>query len=173
MNINQAIRNALSLTRQQLHAHGIQEIFNMETDPILVKGNLVHFEQIIVNLMINAIHALDEKKKKGKKIEINSFVDKIFAILVIRDNGPGLPTVDKSKLFDPFFSTKNSGESMGLGLAIVKRYIDKYKGSITATNTVEGGAQFSIKFPLTLQEKEIKVAKKKPVRKLNENPIDR
>jgi signal transduction histidine kinase len=153
VNINQAIKNALSLTRQQLHAHGIQELINMETEPLMVKGNLVHFEQIIVNLLVNAVHALDEKKKEDRKIEINTFIEDTFAVLVIRDNGPGLPTEDKSKLFDPFFSTKNSGEGMGLGLAIVKRYIDKYGGRINAANHAEGGAQFTIKFPLALKEK--------------------
>jgi C4-dicarboxylate-specific signal transduction histidine kinase len=103
--------------------------------------------------LVNAVHALDEKKKEDRKIEINTFIEDTFAVLVIRDNGPGLPTEDKSKLFDPFFSTKNSGEGMGLGLAIVKRYIDKYGGRINAANHAEGGAQFTIKFPLALKEK--------------------
>jgi C4-dicarboxylate-specific signal transduction histidine kinase len=152
VNINQAVKNALSLTRQQLHSHSIRELIKMETEPLMIKGNLVHFEQIIVNLVVNAIHALDEKKKEEKKIEINTFMEETFAVLVIRDNGPGLPTEDKSKLFDPFFSTKNSGEGMGLGLAIVKRYIDKYGGRVTAANHAGGGAQFKIKFPLALKE---------------------
>jgi C4-dicarboxylate-specific signal transduction histidine kinase len=95
---------------------------------------------------------LDEKRKEDKQIAINTFRDETFAVLVIRDNGPGLPTEDKSKLFDPFFSTKNSGEGMGLGLAIVKRYVDKYSGSVTASNHADGGAQFNIRFPLALKE---------------------
>lgn len=152
VNINEAVKNALSLTRQQLHAHGIQELIKMETEPLMVKGNLVHFEQIIVNLVVNAIYALDEKRKEDKKITINTFIDETFAVLVIRDNGPGLPTEDKRKLFDPFFSTRNNGEGMGLGLAIVKRYIDKYGGRVTAANHSDGGAQFIIKFPLALKE---------------------
>lgn len=161
VNINQAVKNALSLTRQQLRAHSIQELIKMETEPLIVKGNLVHFEQIIVNLVVNAIHALDAKKKEDRKIEINTFKEETFALLVIRDNGPGLPTEDKSKLFEPFFSTKSSGESMGLGLAIVKRYIDKYGGKVTAANHVGGGAQFIIKFPLALNEMGIPVERKR------------
>lgn len=178
VNINMAVKNALSLTRQQLHAHGIQELIKMETESLMVKGNLVHFEQIIVNLVVNAIHALDEKNKEEKKIEINTFMEETFAVLVIRDNGPGLPTEDKSKLFDPFFSTKNSGEGMGLGLAIVKRYIDKYGGRITAANHADGGAQFIIKFPLALDESGRRVEGRKMGSKENkekphENPVDR
>ncbi len=178
VNINQAVKNALSLTRQQLYAHGIQELIKMEIEPLMVKGNLVHFEQIIVNLMVNAIHALDEKRKEDKKITINTFMDETFAVLVIRDNGPGLPTEDKSKLFDPFFSTKNSGEGMGLGLAIVKRYIDKYGGKVTAGNHASGGAQFIIKFPLALKEsggrvEARKMGSKEDKEKPHENPVDR
>jgi signal transduction histidine kinase len=181
VNLNQAIKNALSLTRQQLYAHGINEVIKMDTDPLPVKGNLVNIEQIIVNLVVNAIHALDEEKKKDKKIEITTFVDEAFVEVVVRDNGPGLPTEDKSKLFDPFFSTRNNGEGMGLGLAIVKRYVDKYSGSVTAVNHADGGAQFNIKFPLALKETGSRVGagksdrwKVKKIRiKPDENPVDR
>jgi signal transduction histidine kinase len=151
VNINRAVKNALSLTRQQLHAHGIEEILHLSSTPdsLTVKGNMVHFEQIIVNLVVNAIRALDEKKEKNKKIEITTLAGDRQAVLIIRDNGPGLPPVDAEKLFDPFFSTDNSGEGMGLGLAIVKRYIDQYNGIITAANNKDGGAVFTLKFPLT------------------------
>jgi signal transduction histidine kinase len=147
VNLNQAVKNALSLTRQQLHAHGIQEKFDVGSDPLQVKGNLVHFEQCIVNLVVNALHALDEKKQIHKAIEIRTLTQDKYAVLEICDNGPGLPTEDSEKLFDPFFSTRNSGEGMGLGLAIVKRYIERYKGSITAANHPNGGARFTIKLP--------------------------
>lgn len=151
VNINKAVKNALSLIGQQLHAHGIKEQVGIETDPLTVEGNLVHFEQIIANLVVNALHALDEKKEKDKKIEITTSRDskKKKAVLIIKDNGPGLPTEDPEKLFDPFFSTHNSGEGMGLGLAIVKRYIDRYNGTIEARNNNDTGATFTLTFPLT------------------------
>jgi signal transduction histidine kinase/histidinol phosphatase-like enzyme len=178
VNVNQAIKNALSLTRQQLHAHGIIEVIKMDTDPLVVKGNIVNIEQIIVNLVVNAVHALDQKRGKDKKIEISTFVDESFAVVVVRDNGPGLPTEDSNKLFDPFFSTHNNGEGMGLGLAIVKRYVDKYGGSVKAANHAEGGALFTVKFPLALTKKErrskVEIGKEENLRiKPNENPVDR
>jgi signal transduction histidine kinase len=152
VNINQVVKNALSLTRQQLHAHGIQEQLKIDIDPLIVKGNRIHFEQIIVNLVVNALQALDEKNEKNKTIEISTLTREQYAVLTIRDNGPGLPTVDVNKLFDPFFSTHNSGSGegvgMGLGLAIVKRYIDRYNGIIEAANLDGGGAAFTLKFPI-------------------------
>jgi len=178
VNVNQAIKNALSLTRLQLRAHGITEIITMDIDPLPVKGNLVNIEQIIVNLVVNAIHALDEKKEKDKKVEISTFVDESFAVIVVQDNGPGLPTEDHNKLFDPFFSTYNNGGGMGLGLAIVKRYVDKYSGSVTAANYSDGGARFTLKFPLALTRREkrskVEVEREENLRIIpNENPVDR
>lgn len=178
VNVNKAIKNALSLTRQQLHAHGINEVIKMDIDPLSVKGNLVNIEQIIVNLVVNAVHALDQKRGKDKKIEITTFVDESFAVVVVRDNGPGLPTEDHNKLFDPFFSTNNNGEGMGLGLAIVKRYVDKFGGSVTAANHTEGGACFTLKFPLALKKRgkrsKVKIRTEENLRiKPNENPVDR
>lgn len=150
VNINRAVKNALSLIGQQLHAHGIVEQVRSNADPLNVEGNMVHFEQIIANLVVNALHALEEKNKRDKKIEIVTSRDdkKKCAVLIITDNGPGLPTEDPEKLFDPFFSTNNSGEGMGLGLAIVKRYIDRYNGTISARNNEDAGATFTITFPL-------------------------
>jgi len=154
LDINQAVKNALSLTRQQLHSHGIQEVMNLPVKPLIVKGNMVHLEQIIVNLVVNAVHALDEKKTKYKRIEITTYVENKNAILIIRDNGPGLPTEDRNSLFDPFYSTNNNGEGMGLGLAIVKRYIDRHGGRIKAENPTGGGARFTIRFPLSNKKTE-------------------
>ncbi len=147
ININKAVKNALSLTQQQLLSHGIQERLNLGTDSLTVKGNLVHFEQIIVNLLVNAIHALEEQGRQNREIRIMTRKQEQWVELVIEDNGPGLPIEDPQKLFDPFFSTHRSGEGMGLGLAIVKRYVDFYNGFIEARNKADAGAVFTIKFP--------------------------
>lgn len=153
VDINKAVKNALSLTRQQLHTHGIREQIDLTAQPLNVKGNLVHFEQIIVNLVVNAVHALDEhKNNRNKQIAIRTFSQNGNVVLTVADNGPGLPDVEPEKLFDPFFSTHNSGEGMGLGLAIVKRHIDRYNGIIDVGNKEDGGAVFTIKFPSTAGE---------------------
>jgi signal transduction histidine kinase len=155
IDINIAMGNALSLTRQQLHAHYIQEKVKVSTEPLLVEGNMIHFEQIIINLVVNAIHALDEKEQNQKEIRISAFPDEQEknAVMIIEDNGPGLPGDDTDKLFDPFFSTHSGSEAMGLGLAIVKRYVDRYKGTIEALNVRDNsgkvsGARFTLKFPI-------------------------
>jgi signal transduction histidine kinase len=155
VDMNKVVKKALSLTGRQLHAHGIRERLSMDTKPVTVEGNRVHFEQIIINLVVNAVHALDEQDNGNnpnygdKEIKITTRRLGEQVELVIEDNGPGLPTEDPEKLFDPFFSTYNGsgGEGMGLGLAIVKRYIDRYGGTIDARNIKSSGAVFTIKFP--------------------------
>jgi signal transduction histidine kinase len=148
INLNQAVKNALSLTRQQLTAHHIEHQFVSKSNPVPVKGNLIHFEQIVLNLISNAIHSLDETAKDDKLIQLTTASVNGFATLTIQDNGTGLPADNIDRLFNPFFSTKNSGEGMGLGLAIVKNYIDKYNGNITVNNNQKGGATFIIRFPI-------------------------
>lgn len=68
--------------------------------------------------------------------------------MIVYDNGIGLPDVKEEKLFDPFFSTRQSAGGTGLGLAIVKMFVDKYKGSIQPMNNEDGGATFIINFPI-------------------------
>jgi C4-dicarboxylate-specific signal transduction histidine kinase len=152
INLNQAVENALSLTRQQLTAHHIKHEFVSKSNPIPVRGNLIHFEQIVLNLISNAIHSLDETAKDDKLIQLTTASVNGFATLAIQDNGTGLPVDDIDRLFNPFFSTKDNGEGMGLGLAIVKNYIDKYNGTITARNNRNGGATFTIRFPISHQQ---------------------
>lgn len=149
VDMKEAITNALSLTGQQLHSHNIKEKLDLSDQPLTFEGNMVHLEQVIVNLVINAVRALDGYKQEQKTIHITAGRENKHLKLVIADNGPGLPTMDPSKLFDPFYSTHNgsSQEGMGLGLSIVKSYIDRYNGAIEARNPAGGGAEFTITFP--------------------------
>lgn len=153
VDINLAVGNALSLTRQQLHSHGITIKKELHPQPLPVDGNLIHFEQIIINLVVNSIHALDEVKGNNKEIRLNTRFEKNEnrVELTVTDNGPGLPPESIDKIFDPFFSSNSSGEGMGLGLAIVKKYVDRYNGIIKADNTTKAnrvtGASFQLSFP--------------------------
>ena len=98
----------------------------------------------MLNLVINAMHALDEKNNKDKSISLSTTQNETHIILEISDNGIGIP--EDKDIFDPFFSTKAPGKGMGLGLAIVKNIVEKLSGSITAFNNSEG-ATFRVEFP--------------------------
>jgi two-component system C4-dicarboxylate transport sensor histidine kinase DctB len=106
---------------------------------------------VIINLTVNAMHALDDVESDDKRITFVTMQQDACALLRIIDNGPGLQRTDEG-LYDPFYSTKKPGKGMGLGLAIVKQIIDNANGTIEATNTEQGGAQFTITLPLYKDE---------------------
>jgi len=142
--VSLAITNALDMISSQLGSHGIfVEVSNLETD-LTLQGDIIHLEQIIMNLCLNAMHALDKAEQTDKRIRIITCQQDKQICLTIQDNGPGIPEGMNEKLFDPFFSTKKPGEGMGLGLAIVKQFVDNFKGEISCHNHENGGAVFEI-----------------------------
>ncbi len=148
VDLNLAVKNALALVTRQVQNHAIRIDLNLAGTPILVQGNPVQMEQIINNLVVNAIHALDEVERPVKRIRLFTGIEGKQAVIEIADNGPGLPTTIMDDLFDPFYSTRQPGKGMGLGLAIVHMFVKQYQGRITPRNLERGGAAFRLLFPL-------------------------
>ncbi len=147
--LKEAVNNALSLVESQLHSHGISMELELDSDQLPIRGNHIHLEQVVINLVVNSMNALDETNREDKKIKIITRRSGKNAFLEIQDNGTGFPEKDTSKLFDPFYSTKKSGEGMGLGLAIVKTFVDELGGSSNAANNKTLGATFTVELPLS------------------------
>ena len=151
LDVNEAVRHAVTLVDQQLKAHNIILKIEDSAPSLVIEGNRVNFEQVILNLVVNAIHALDTVDIPEKIIEISIDSADEQAMIIIKDNGPGLPVKNMQKIFDPFYTTRNPRQGMGLGLAIVKRFIDGFGGDIQAGNCEFGGACFKITIPLFQQ----------------------
>ncbi|MFO7989846.1 MAG: ATP-binding protein [Desulfotignum sp.] len=114
------------------------------TGPLMVFGNEQELSQVIINLMINACHAVD---KKGC-IQVEAGMDEQKRVRVsVKDNGTGIPEKDFSRIFDPFFTTKPVGQGTGLGLSVGYGIIRRYGGDITVRNRKEKGAAFTITLP--------------------------
>jgi len=115
-------------------------------------------EQVIINLLLNARDALDEKwqspeyDKGDKKIELNTRSEKKSVVVTISDSGSGIPEAYLDKIFDPFFTTKEVGHGTGLGLSISYGIIQECEGSIQAAHNKTGGASFIIKFPIPREQ---------------------
>ncbi len=149
VSLNEGVNGALLVIEQQLHAHEISCITSLARDELPVHANRVHLEQILINLIVNAMHSLDTlPDKEDKQIRISTFQENNSACMEVTDNGTGIPEGSEKVIFDPFFTTKKDGEGSGLGLAIVKRFVEEHRGSIEAGNGPEGGARFIVKFPL-------------------------
>ncbi len=150
--LNEVIENALRLIRRQVASHGIALDTSLCKGQIPVLGVSIHLEQIVINLVVNAMHSLDNKNSGEKRITLTTERDNGHARLTVCDTGGGLPEGSKDRLFDPFYSTKPAGEGMGLGLAIVKNFIEEMKGSIEGSNQQQGGASFEIRLPIERRE---------------------
>ena len=114
----------------------------------MVKGDRVQLEQVILNLVSNAIEALAGNSQSNRQVTVRTtdLCDDSVAELTVSDSGPGIPPESLHQIFEPFFTTKNRG--MGMGLAIVHTIIEAHGGQIRAENQAGGGAIFSVTLPV-------------------------
>lgn len=103
-------------------------------------------EQVIINIMTNASHALEETK--SPQVTIKAFQIRKHTEIHIIDNGPGIPEDKLQEIWDPFFTTKDEETGTGLGLSICREIIENLQGTITALNNDDSGAHFIIKLPI-------------------------
>ena len=146
--LNQEIEDAISVLNYKACKNQVCLIFSAE-EKINIFGNPTKFNQIITNLISNAIDSYDNLSYDNKKIEIN--LEKTNTItLIVKDNGSGKKETDINKIFEPFFTTKIQSDNLGLGLSLIKKFIEEdFSGSIDISSQPNKGTTFKINFPLT------------------------
>lgn len=147
--INESVESALNILRSQLAAAGVRVHTDLAVDLPRVYGVRVRFEEIVLNLVGNAMQALEDCEEDDRRIVVRTWQDGGVR-LSVTDNGPGLPEECRERLFEPFFTTKSTSKAMGLGLSIIRTILASCKGTISVTNGEDGGAHFEIVFPLTI-----------------------
>lgn len=116
------------------------------TDPdLLVEGNETQLSQLLLNLILNAFHAMEET---GGTLALSMAREKNEAVLRVADTGTGIPPEVQPHIFEPFFTTRESGKGTGLGLAIVHQIVESHHGVIAVDSTPGQGAAFTLRFPL-------------------------
>ncbi|WP_168166112.1 hybrid sensor histidine kinase/response regulator [Bosea sp. PAMC 26642] len=144
------VGKALDLLSYNLQSSGVI----VETDfpgglpPIWVDGDQIH--QVVVNLVINACQALEEKGDGDRRIRIAAepLIGAGMVLLGISDNGPGIPASIRSRIFDPYFTTKPQGTGTGIGLAVSRGLIEAHGGTLDIDEASTGGARFVIRLPV-------------------------
>lgn len=150
--LNNGITNTLVIARNELKYNS-----NIETvlgEIPLIEAQSSEINQVILNIIINASHAIKEKRQNIDSnyfglLNINTFCDNSFVYCTIEDNGIGIPEKNLSKVFQPFFTTKPVGKGTGLGLSIAYDIIkNKHKGDLMIKSTLGVGTKFTIKLPI-------------------------
>jgi len=146
VNLNSVISETVRLVSSDVLSR--ESVVTTELDPQLPEVNaaLVQIQQIFLNLIINALDAVEALPPAERRIIISTRSDKgDVAEISVRDFGVGLPKDQPDKVFDHFFSTKQKG--MGMGLAIVRSIVEAHGGTITAENAADRGARMVIRLP--------------------------
>ncbi|MBW7921804.1 MAG: sensor histidine kinase [Rubellimicrobium sp.] len=140
--VREALSNALAMMEPQLKTRRVTITRTVPPDPAMVMGDELRLEQVIVNLLRNALDAVKEIEAPAIDIMLVTG-DQIK--LTVRDNGPGISSLDNA--FEPFFTTKPAGEGTGLGLAISSGIVNDLGGRLIARNLPGGGAALEIELP--------------------------
>ncbi|WP_397543127.1 sensor histidine kinase [Roseovarius salis] len=143
VNLSEALNSALSMMEPQLRQREVKINLTLPDEPVIVMGDQVRIEQVMVNLLRNALDATQNVPDAA--IDILLAVGET-AVLTVRDNGPGIEDIEN--LFEPFYTTKHPGEGVGLGLAISSGLVAEMGGRLTARNATDGGAVFEMQVPI-------------------------
>jgi signal transduction histidine kinase len=121
----------------------------LATGRISVDVDLVQIEQVLLNLVRNALDALGEVPKERRRLRISTRLDGDWAEVSVEDSGPGIPAEQMQHLFDPFFTTKQSG--MGMGLPISQTILDNHEGEIRAESRPGADTVFRVRLPVAIK----------------------
>lgn len=143
--LNQAILTTLKLANNELKYKC--EVLTQLGDLPLVQCNIGKINQVVLNLVVNASHAVEE----GGEIRIVTSNDGDEVFFSVRDNGCGIEADALSKLFDPFFTTKAVGQGTGLGLSLSHGIIEEHGGRLEVQSEPGEGAVFTVFLPLEKQ----------------------
>jgi signal transduction histidine kinase len=150
IDLNNTVREAIGLVEAVTDRRGIALMFAAASGDLYVKGDPVQLQQVILNLIINAMDAISDADDKEREVNISTARLNAHAEIKISDTGPGIVVADIRSIFNPFFTTKAQG--LGMGLAIARTIVEAHQGEISAANQVSGGALFVIKIPLALAQ---------------------
>jgi signal transduction histidine kinase len=147
VDVNEAVLDVITLTRSELLRHGVSLQTELATGLPLIKGDRIQLQQVILNLILNAVEAMSGVDEGAREMRISTGREASNGVLVsVRDLGPGLDPPNVDRLFEAFYTTKPDG--LGMGLAICRSIIEAHGGRLWATANEPRGAVFQFTLPL-------------------------
>ncbi len=146
VNINEAVRDVIELTRGEAAKHGVSIQTALGEGLPFIHADRVQLQQVMLNLIVNAIEAMSTTSEGPRALLISTAAEAPDSVAVaVRDSGPGLPEAGIEHVFDPFYTTKASG--LGIGLSICRSIVDAHGGRLSATANEPRGAVFQFTIP--------------------------
>jgi len=141
-----AVRSSTFLLESESKRRNVAMEIDTGAEPLMVAGDTVRIEQVLINLLRNALDAVEGRAQPRVSVTLSR--EGAEGVARISDSGPGIPQEVAAHLFEPFFTTKPAGQGLGLGLAISSSIVQAMNGRLTARNLDGGGAQFELRLPL-------------------------
>ena len=146
VDLNEMVREVLDLVAALSDARGVSLSSVLAAAPLPVKADNIQLQQVLINLIVNAIDAMGHLDKSQRRIAVRTARDRDVAEIEIADSGPGVLFGKLEEIFEPFYTTKPTG--MGMGLSIARTIVEAHNGEISAENRAGQGALFRIRLPL-------------------------
>jgi len=145
--LNGTVKEAIDLVAAVAEGRRVMLIYMPTLADLRVRGDPVQVQQVVLNVIINAMDAVSDADIGDREVRISTFRSGGVAEIRVADSGRGISESDLANVFNPFFTTKPQG--MGMGLAIAKTIVEAHHGTIVAENQSSGGARFTIRLPIT------------------------
>lgn len=147
--MNRCLDSTLNIVMNEIKY--VADIIKEYGDIPKISCNLQQINQVFMNLLVNAAHAIDDKGDDRGEITIRTWCDEDSLFVSVADNGCGIPRENLNRIFDAFFTTKEVGKGTGLGLSISYGIIRKHGGDISVSSKVGSGTTFTVSLPLRRQ----------------------
>jgi signal transduction histidine kinase len=147
IDLNAAASDVLRFVAGETHRQGVKIEKQFADNLPVVRGDVIHLQQVLLNLILNGMEAMSESSESNRRLTMRTAYDgKANVEVAVEDSGPGIPPERLPRLFDSFFTTKTHG--MGLGLSIVRSIVEAHGGRIWAKNNSSRGACFRFTLPV-------------------------
>lgn len=149
--LNDVSRLVMKLVRHDLLSSGIAVTTDYQENLPLIHGDHTQLQQVILNLVKNAIDAMHDRPLGERRLRVATGCDRQSAVLFyIRDSGPGVAAENYERIFNPFFTTKSTG--MGLGLSICRTIVEEHGGTLRLVKSGPGGSTFETSLPIAASQ---------------------
>jgi two-component system sensor kinase FixL len=148
LDVNHLLQEVVGLVRKDARIHKVAIDLHLDPDRPVVYGDRIQLQQVVMNLLLNAIDAIEEGSPKNRTVQVEDDEGDSEVQVTVRDHGLGIPRETLDRLFEPFNTSKPQG--LGMGLSICRSIVNLHGGRLWAENNSDGGATFSFALPVHL-----------------------